>query len=56
MTSALIHAPGCIINKRLVGPSVGELATGARRARGDPGSGVRKCCSDPPFHMPRGSG
>ena len=28
----------------------------ARGARGIPGSGVSKCCSDPPFHTRRGSG
>ena len=33
--------------------SFGEFASGATRA---PGSGVSKCCSDPPFHTRRGSG
>ena len=28
----------------------------ARGARGIPGSGVSKCCSDPPFYTRRGSG
>ena len=33
-----------------------ELASGARGASGASGSGVSKCCSDPPFHTRRGSG